>query len=103
MFKVQVLLLLALCLLIPTSTLGQGQAYWLPPASGGGVSPSSPYTSGYSVQPQAFYGQQQQAAQTAMQPSAGPAGAALSQPAKFLEVSSKLRGSTYRGKPTTAQ
>jgi hypothetical protein len=49
MFKVQVLLLLALCLLIPTSTLGQGQAYWLPPAARGGISPSSPYTSGQDV------------------------------------------------------
>eukprot|EP00943_MAST-04B_sp_MAST-4B-sp1_P009370 g9370.t1 len=97
MFKVQILLLLALCSLIPSSTLGQGQAYWLPPAAGGGVSPSSPYTSGYSVQPQAFYSQ---AAPAAMQPNAG---AALPQPGKFLEMSSKLRGSAYRGKPTTAQ
>ena len=58
MFRLQVLIVLALCLMLPLNTLGQGQAYWLPPAAGGGISPSSPYTSGYSVQPQAFYGQQ---------------------------------------------
>ena len=37
-----------------------GQAYWLPPASGdasaGGAAPASPGTSQYSVSPQAFYG-----------------------------------------------
>jgi|EP00942_MAST-04A_sp_MAST-4A-sp1_P009166 hypothetical protein len=92
MFRLQVLIVLALCLMLPLNTLGQGQAYWLPPAAGGGISPSSPYTSGYSVQPQAFYGQQ--AAPAAMQPNAG---AALP-PSKFLEISSKLRGSAYKGK-----
>jgi len=49
-------IVIGLCLgLLPLSAMGQGQAYWLPPAAGGGVAPSSPYTSGFSVQPQSFY------------------------------------------------
>ena len=95
MYRIQILLLLALCFTMPFKTFGQGQAYWLPPAAGGGISPSSPYTSGYSVQPQAFYGQQAApAAPAALQPNAG---AALPT-SKFLEVSSRLRGSAYKGK-----
>ena len=88
-------IVIGLCLgLLPLSAMGQGQAYWLPPAAGGGVAPSSPYTSGFSVQPQSFYS----GAGAVSVPPAGqsampkPAGAAPP-PANLLEVNNKLRGS----------
>ena len=62
----------------------EGQAYWLPPASGdesagggGGAAPASPGTSQYSVSPQAFY-----------QGGAGGAGGAAA-PASLLETNSQ--------------
>ena len=84
----------ALCVgLLPLSAMGQGQAYWLPPAAGGGVAPSSPYTSGFSVQPQSFYsGAGAVSAPPAGQSAPKPAGAAPPQPT-LLEVNNKLRGS----------
>ena len=85
---------IGLCLgLLPLSAMGQGQAYWLPPAAGGGVAPSSPYTSGFSVQPQAFYsGAGAVSAPPAGQAASRPAGAAPPQQT-LLEVNNKLRGS----------
>ena len=64
-----------------------GQAYWLPPASGdesaggGGAAPASPGTSQYSVSPQAFY---QGAA-------GGGAGGAAAPASSFLQVSNETK------------
>ena len=68
--------------LLQTSARGdEGQAYWLPPASGdesagggGGAAPASPGTSQYSVSPQAFY------------QGGGAAGGGAAAPASLLEI-----------------
>ena len=74
--------------LLQTSARGdEGQAYWLPPASGdesagggGGAAPASPGTSQYSVSPQAFY------------QGGGAAGGGAAAPASLLETNSRARG-----------
>ena len=73
-----------------------GQAYWLPPASGdesagggGGAAPASPGTSQYSVSPQAFY-------------QGGGAAAGGAAPASFLQTGSTTSESEGAAAPAAA-